>query len=518
MNSGSERTARLSPGNQEKILATLIDEAVGAGNPYVEEGSRREQLSSIREMADEVAQLLRTSGIEPGSAVGSTVPTSIEAIAAMFGIWRAGAVFVPVNPRLTPGEQDRLLTRAGAVANLSLDPAGNIALSSRDRSTSRSSTMGSLLYQAAGSGSDDLAIVLTTSGTTGEPKPVALNHQRVLNGIDTVLATLRSGRTSSPNTSLGNERRVSSPNLIPVPLSLWAGIYNVLFALRVGAGLVLLDPFEPARFAAAVREHSIRSSVLAPAMMTMLADDPSITSLEPLRFVRSITAPLSPVEARRFHDRFGVTVLNSYGQTELGGEVIGWSAADARAFGESKLGALGRPHAGVEVIVLDGNELAPAGTDGELCVRSPYVMAGYLDETTRERLTPDGFLRTGDIGHIDDDGFVWLTGRVSDIINRGGLKVFPSEVEEVLRQHPAVADVAVAGVSDRRLGEVPVAFLVPTANVPQPSDDELATHCRSSLAPYKTPVSFEWVRTLPRNDIGKVLRRELVKMRTEHGS
>ncbi len=133
------------------------------------------------------------------------------------------------------------------------------------------------------------------------------------------------------------------PNLVPVSLSLWAGIYQVLFAFRVGAPVVLMERFEPSEFARLVQQFGIRSTVLPPAAMTMLSDDESIRDLAPLRMIRSITAPLSPAQARRFRDRFGVVVLNSYGQTELGGEVVGWNAADARAHGEEKLGSSAVP-------------------------------------------------------------------------------------------------------------------------------------------------------------------------------
>ena len=165
--------------------------------------------------------------------------------------------------------------------------------------------------------------------------------------------------------------------------------------------------------------------------------------------MRSVSAPLSPVHARHFHERFGVAILNGYGQTELGGEVVGWTAADWREFGAAKLGAVGRPHAGIEVRV----------RDDELQVRS-RTAAPPDAATLGDRVTDDGWLRTGDLARIDDDGFVWIDGRVSAMVNRGGLKVFPDEVEEHLREHPAVADAAVAGVPDDRLGEVPWAFVV----------------------------------------------------------
>jgi acyl-coenzyme A synthetase/AMP-(fatty) acid ligase len=275
------------------------------------------------------------------------------------------------------------------------------------------------------------------------------------------------------------------PNLVPVSLGLWNGIYQVLFAFRTGAPVVLMDRFETSEFVTLVKRFAIRSTVLPPAAMVMLVEDETVVDLDPLRYVRSISAPLSPLQARRFRDRFGISVLNGYGQTELGGEVIGWSAADSKAHGDDKLGAVGRPHSGVEARIDEAS--------GELLVRIP----GRFDE----------WQRTGDVGRIDDDGFVWIEGRVSDMVNRGGLKIHPAEVEEVLQLSPSVTEAAVAGAPDDRLGEVPVAFIVECEPV---TDEELETLCRARLAPYKVPVRFERVESLPRNENGKVVKRELL--------
>ncbi len=205
--------------------------------------------------------------------------------------------------------------------------------------------------------------------------------------------------------------------------------------------------------------------------MTMLADV-AVTDLAPLRFVRSITAPLSPVQARRFTEKFGVTVLNGYGQAEIG-EVIGWTANDAREHPE-KIGAIGRPHPGVAIKVLD-DAGATAATDGvgRLLVRPPSMAAGYADGAAlADRIDSEGFVDTGDLARVDADGFVWIEGRVGDVINRGGNKVFPDHVEEVLRLVPGVDDAGVVGVPDDRLGAVPVAFVVASTDV---SDDDLRT-------------------------------------------
>jgi acyl-coenzyme A synthetase/AMP-(fatty) acid ligase len=252
-----------------------------------------------------------------------------------------------------------------------------------------------------------------------------------------------------------------------------------------------MERFDTRDFAELVRRFEIRSTVLPPAAMTMLADDAAVIDLSPLRYVRSITAPLSPLSARRFTEKFGVTVLNGYGQAEIG-EVIGWTAADARAHPD-KIGAVGKPHAGVAVRIAGDEEV------GELLVRPPRMAAGLDD-----RLDADGFVHTGDVARIDGDGFVWIEGRLGEVINRGGNKVFPDHVEEVLRLSPGVQDAAVVGVPDERLGEVPVAFVVGDA-----SPDELAGLCRRHLVAYKVPVAFRFVDALPRSEVGKVLRREL---------
>jgi acyl-coenzyme A synthetase/AMP-(fatty) acid ligase len=303
---------------------------------------------------------------------------------------------------------------------------------------------------------------------------------------------------------------------VPVSWSLWAGVYQVLFAFRVGAPVVLMARFDSVAFADLVRRFEIRSTVLPPAAMTMLVDDERVRDLSPLKYVRSISAPLSPLQARRFKDKFGIAVLNGWGQTEIGGEIVGWSAADSREHGDAKLGSVGRPHEGVTVRVVDadGADVA-AGEPGELWVRTPALSAGYAGAGSpdagalSDRMSADGWFRTGDVGRVDADGFVWIEGRVSDMINRGGLKVFPAEVVEVLLLSPHVVDAAVVGVPDDRLGEVPWAFVVaaPGDTVDAPALEAL---CREHLAPYKVPAGFETIEELPRNEIGKVRAPDLV--------
>jgi long-chain acyl-CoA synthetase len=252
--------------------------------------------------------------------------------------------------------------------------------------------------------------------------------------------------------------------------------------------------------------------------MTMLADDATVTDLAPLRYVRSITAPLSPLQARRFTERFGVTVLNGYGQAEIG-EVIGWTAADAREHPE-KIGSIGRPHPGVDIKVVpdsEDDEVGGIGVVGRLWVRPPNMAAGdAAGDGWRERLDADGYLDTGDVARIDTDGFVWIEGRAGDVINRGGNKIFPEQVDEVLRLADAVVDAATVGVPDDRLGEVPVSFVV-TADTDSFDAAALQTLCREHLVPYKVPVVVYRVDALPRSEVGKIDRRALVAWHTTGG-
>jgi long-chain acyl-CoA synthetase len=437
-------------GDDEGLLFT-VDRAMTAG----------EARARVRELVPRLA-------IEPGQAVAVMLPNGPDLVCTMAAIWEAGGVYVPVNPRLPQVEIDHVVA---------------------DTSPALLVTEGGIepVEGEARTYPDDVAFVVWTSGTTGRPKPILHTHTAYLELLDRVLGPLRAGGG-------GSSGKPPTPNLIPVSMALNAGIYNALFGLRAGSPLVIMDRFEPEAFAELVRRFAIRSTVLPPAAMAMLTDS-VVTDLGPLRYIRSITAPLSPLQARRFVAKFGdVHILNSYGQAEMG-EVIGWTAADAKAFPE-KVGAAGRPHKGVDLRVDD---------DGHLLVRPPNAAVG-IDE----RRDADGFIDTGDLARVDDDGFVWIEGRAGDLVNRGGNKVYPEAVEEVLLLHPSVREAAVVGVPDDRLGEVPVAFVVgePVAT------DVLVAHCREHLVPYKVPADVVWVDALPRSEVGKVLRRRLVETYT----
>ncbi|MER5181605.1 class I adenylate-forming enzyme family protein [Streptomyces sp. NPDC002896] len=453
-------------------------------------------LAELTASARQLAEELRRCGVGPQEPVACVVSRGAEAVAAWFAVWLAGAVYIPVNGRLPDPEIHALLAESAPAAVI----AGSADTDRIPRGLSRTlrEPGGTWTVQRGEPWTGERfapgdALVMHTSGTTGRPKPVVLSHAGVRDGIDTVLGKLRRGP----------RRTAPMPNLIPTSMALWAGMWNTLFAFRIGAPVILLDRFDTRDYALMVKRFGIRSTVLAPAMMTMLTEDPEITDLGPLTYVRSITAPLTPAQAHRFHERFGVSVLNSYGQTELGSEVVGWTAADLREHGVAKLGSVGHPHPGVSIRILDGDYHEQAeNVVGEIYIRSPFAAQ------VRDRLV-DGYLRTGDLGRVDADGFLWIEGRVSDVINRGGLKVIPQEVEEALRQLPGVADACVGGVPDDRLGEMPVAWV---RRAPGTSADpgKLRAALRERIAAYKIPVDIRFVDSFPTSEIGKVLRHKLI--------
>jgi acyl-CoA synthetase (AMP-forming)/AMP-acid ligase II len=448
---------------------------------------------------DRLAGALRAAGLEH-RAIGVLMPNAAPAIAAWFAVWDVPATFVPLNPRVPSAELRRAAATTGLSALVTTNDAPELLGGRPVVVESTPYRFVPLAPPEPRVCSPNDAIVQFTSGTTGQPKAVVLRHDTIAELLDSVIASLRGGRSRD---------RATMPNLVPMSLALWAGIYQVLFAFTLGVPVILMEQFEPAQFARFVARYEIRSSVLPPAALVMLMNDPHIDTLAPLRYVRCVSAPLSPAHARRFHERFGIAVLNGYGQTELGGEAIGWSAADWKEHGTTKLGAVGRPHDAFEVRVrVDDGTLAPPGEVGELEIHSTSALPP-ADAAMEGRVTPDGWLRTGDLARVDTDGFVWIEGRVSAMINRGGLKVFPDEVEERIRSLAGVRDAAVAGVPDARLGEVPWAFVVaePGASI---DTDAMAAWCRDALAPYKVPAGLTLVDQLPRNEMGKVLRQELV--------
>jgi acyl-CoA synthetase (AMP-forming)/AMP-acid ligase II len=450
--------------------------------------------AEVRDTAATMAAALRAAGVQPGDIVATASQNRAELVPLMLAVWSAEAAVAPLDGLLTAGEVAQILEHLRPRVTVQFGAGGLDILPSPPTMPPRRAAL-------------TTALVLHTSGTTARPKAVELSAGNLIGAIESVLRTVREGRPAGERTGRG------APNLVAFPLSHLGGMFSTLLALYNDREILLMRRFEVEPFVDLVERHRIPSVILNPTMVYMLCDAPPAADerLRSLRFVRSGSARLSPILGSRFAARFGAPVLNCYGQTETAGEVIGWTVPDL-PWAADKPGSVGRPHRGVSIRFV-GEDLrdVPDGEVGELCVKAPFIMDGYLDaDGAAADFLDDGFLRTGDLGRIDGDGFVWLVGRRKEIVNCGGFKVLPEEVEEALRSHTAVGDVMVAGIPDDRLGEVPWAFVVPReadgTNGEAALADALVEHARARLAPYKAPRGVCFVAELPRTASGKVMR------------
>lgn len=335
----------------------------------------------------------------------------------------------------------------------------------------------------------DRAVVLFSSGTTGRPKAI----------VHTAASVIALHESLKDTWGL-------CPSDIVLGALPFHTIYGLLFsagsAINAGASLVLLERFRPDQALAAIERHRMTTAALVPAMALMMLNvqDGRRFDLSSLRMVYSASAPISDADLERFAGFSGRPILTNYGMTEIPG------AAVERHDRPHRPGAVGRISPGFAAVAVgpDGAALPP-GETGEIKLRGPSMMQAYLGdpEQTAERVR-DGWIMTQDIGRVDADGNIFLSGRMSDLIIRGGLNISPIEVENAISRHDAVRDVAVVGATDPILGQRVVAFVAADT-----SAEALMAHCQELLSPPKVPAAFYFRDTLPRNDGGKVLRRAL---------
>jgi acyl-CoA synthetase (AMP-forming)/AMP-acid ligase II len=323
-----------------------------------------------------------------------------------------------------------------------------------------------------------VAVQMLTSGTTGPAKRIPLRYANVEAAIE------------SAGHYFGQEQ--SAPRLRKSVQILWApmvhisGLWAAITAAAEGRRVSLMERFNVEQWVAVVREHRPRITSLPPTPMRMVMDaHVPAEALSSLQAVRAGTAPMPPQLSTAFEERYGIPVLPAYGATEFVGAVAGMTLDDHRRYGPSKRGSVGRAQPDIELRVVDQDTGAVLGTgeQGVVEVRGPQV--------------GKEFVRTTDLAVVDEDGFIWLKGRADDVIIRGGFKVPTTAVAEALKEHPKVADAAVVGVPDERLGAVPVAAveLVPGESV---TSEELKDHLRERVTPYQVPVDFKIVEHLPR--------------------
>jgi long-chain acyl-CoA synthetase len=349
---------------------------------------------------------------------------------------------------------------------------------------------------------EDVSVQFYTSGTTGLPKGVMLTN-----------ANLATAISEAADTFTIDEETVS---LVAMPLFHIGGSGWAMCSLSRGGRAVILREMDPQQLLALIAGERITEMFVVPAVLMALLATPSLaaTDLSSLRHVYYGASPISEDVVVRCMAAFGCGFNQVYGMTETTGAITVLRAGDHDPDGPRRglLRSAGRPHPGVELRIVDPESGVDAavGEVGELWTRSAYNMAGYWGkpDETAATLLPDGWLRTGDAGYFDPEGYVYLHDRIKDMIVTGGENVYPAEVENVVLSHPAVADAAVIGVPDDKWGETVKAIVV---LVPGASLDEagIIAHCREHLAHYKCPTSVDGTDALPRNPSGKILKREL---------
>lgn len=462
----------------------------------------------------QIDSLLAEKGILAGAHVGMFLPNGLTAVQTFVGVMASGRVIVPLS-LLAKAEQlayviehadcdaifvanefvellqQALVAVARPVEIIVVDP--NFAESSFETSRQKHT------WSAGKLASKNLALLMYTSGTTGRPKGVVLSHRNIVSGARYVSASHALSRTD----------RV----LAVLPLyHINAQIVTVLAPLLHGGSLVMPRRFSAQSFWQLADDYRCTWLNVVPTIIAILLHENPGQQIDRsrLRFCRSASAPLPPAHQRAFEEQFGLPVVETLGMTEAAAPVFA-NLIDAR---RRKIGSPGQAF-GNEAKIIDpatGREVVE-GIVGEIVVRGPNVTAGYYKapEETRKAFTKDGWLHTGDLGYRDADGFFFITGRLKELIIKGGENIAPREIDEVLLGHPEVLEAASVGIDDELYGQEILAGIVLRPGS-QSGELELTAYCRDRLGEFKSPRYFRFLAELPKGPSGKVQRIRLLEM------
>lgn len=497
-------------------IATVADivRTHGATRPDVValiDGKRSVTFGELDARSSQAAQAFRAAGIGFGDRVAFVEKNCVEFFEILCGLAKLGAIGVPVNWRLAAPEMAHIIADAGAravvvgteffghleaIVDDLTDVHTVLGLGEHDRWPAFDDWIAPHPAEDPGvtTGSDDIAFLMYSSGTTGAPKGVMLSNANYLAKTVGCVDEWRFG--------------ADSVSLAVMPLFHMAGSGWALAGLYVGCPTVVLRDVDPHAILDAITRHRVTNMLLVPAVIQRLLATPQIATadLSSLRLIVYGASPIADDVVRNALDRFDCDLCQVYGMTETTGSITQLNRHDPEL-----LRSCGQPYPWVQLRVVDaeGRDVA-SGTVGELWTRSAQNMLGYWNnpEATAATLTPDGWLKTGDVGYVDDAGYVYLYDRVKDMIVSGGENVYPAEVENVLMDHPQVADVAVIGVPDDTWGEAVKAVVVPASEAAL-DPAELIAFARARLAGFKLPKSVEFAAELPRNPSGKLLKRQL---------
>lgn len=488
---------------------------------------KRLSFIEANERINRLANALTELGVKKGDRIGILQVNCPQYVEAYFASAKLGAIFVPLNFRAKADELSYMIENAEAkvlfVGNRYLDVVENMLpkLTSISSCITIDEKAGDMPYYEALLNSsapdevfqeiedDDVSILMYTAGTTGRPKGVPLTH----NGFAAYV--LENVEPANPE--------IAEKNLLTVPLYHVAGCQAMLAAVYGGRTLVLMRQFEVKEWIRTVQEEQATRAMLVPTMLKWVIDDPEFNNhdLSSLKVITYGAAPM-PFEVikKAIKEMPWVRFINAFGQTETASTITVLGPEDHVIEGseeeqDKKLkrltSSIGRPLPDVEIKIVDeeGKSLDP-GEVGEILARGPRVMSGYWkdEEKSAQALTDDGWLKTADMGWMDEEGYIYLAGRGDDMIIRGGENISPEEVEDVLHSHPKIDEVAVIGVSHPDWGQEPRAIVV-LKEGEEATEEEIIEFSRSRLAGFKRPRSVVFVDALPRNPMGKVLKKEL---------
>jgi long-chain acyl-CoA synthetase len=483
----------------------------------------------IKAQVDKLATALARLGIGKGDRIGIMLPNCPQYLISFFAIVRLGAIVANVNPIYTPREVEMVARDSGMRAIITLDTLAETILSIQAQSQIEQVITTSLEAYSADSqaaapapkatlsfseliaavaepdlprvdiDAEDVAVLQYTGGTTGVPKGAMLTHANLYAAI------LQGSVWSSYFTERGNERI-----LLVIPyFHVYGMVVGAIFGVWCGAMQILIPKFDVSLLLEAIKRYQPTYFPGVPTLFISLLNHKEAKSygLDRVRRFNSGSAPL-PIEViEQFEQLSGAMLYEGYGMTET--TALGTTTP---TLAKRKPGSIGLPVTGTECKIVDletGEREVPIGEEGELCMRGPQVMKGYWNkpQETAHALR-DGWLHTGDVARMDEDGYFYIVQRKKDMIIVSGFNVYPNEVEEVLFTHPAVKEAAVIGVPCSYRGEAVKAFIVLKPEA-QAAAEELIEHCRAHLARYKVPSLIEFAESLPKSAVGKVLRREL---------
>jgi long-chain acyl-CoA synthetase len=496
---------------------------VHPSRPAVSEGEQTLDYVGFEDQVRRIAGgLLGRHGLGPGARVGLWMENTLSYLPLLLGIWRAGLTAVPINARLHPKELAWILENSGAglcfvteelAGKLAELPAGTdlppVVVTGTDAHNRllEAEPHGGLPTDP---GAD--AWLFYTSGTTGRPKGARLSHRNLLFAVQAYYADID---------FLGPE----DTTFHAAPLSHGSGLYGLAFVLKGGHNVIVPGSFDPDRILHELARHRSVSLFAAPTMVTRLVNHPRIAAAD-TSSLRTITyggAPMYVSDLERALSLLGPKLYQVYGQGESPMTITGLAKAmhaerEHPAF-KQRLGSAGTPRTGVAVRIVDetGNTLPP-GEIGEIVTTSDCVMQGYWrNDEANARAIRDGWLWTGDLGSMDEAGFLTLKDRSKDMIISGGSNIYPREIEEVLLTHADVLEAAVVSRPHADWGEEVIAFVVARPGTSAPTPAELDRLCLDNIARYKRPKGYRVVASLPKNNYGKILKTELRELLAREG-